>query len=58
MDVFYRYPKMYVVRPPFFLPIISLLRNAAMNSLQYKSEMGCVKSLECYSGINLKFAVV
>ena len=32
VDVSYRYPKMYVVRPEFFIPIISLLRNAAMNS--------------------------
>ena len=44
VDVFHRYPKMYVVRPQFFLPIISLLRNAAMNSLQYKSELALVKS--------------
>jgi hypothetical protein len=35
---------MYVVRPQFFLPIITLLRNAAMNSLQYKSELALVKS--------------
>ena len=44
VDVFHRYPKMYVVRPQFFLPIISLLRNAAMNSLEYKSELALVKS--------------
>jgi hypothetical protein len=44
VDMFHRYPKMYVVRPQFFLPIISLLRNAAMNSLQYKSELALVKS--------------
>ena len=44
VDVFHRYPKMYVVRPQFFLPMISLLRNAAMNSLQYKSELALVKS--------------
>ncbi len=44
VDVFHRYTKMYVVRPQFFLPIISLLRNAAMNSLQYKSELALVKS--------------
>ena len=37
------YPKMYVVRPQFFLPIITLLRNAAMNSLKYKSELALVK---------------
>ncbi|MDD2776417.1 MAG: DUF2130 domain-containing protein [Gallionella sp.] len=43
-DVSYRYPKMYVIRPQFFIPLISLLRNAAMNSLQYKSELALVKS--------------
>ena len=44
IDVFHRYPKMYVVRPQFFLPIITLLRNAAMNSLKYKSELALVKA--------------
>jgi hypothetical protein len=44
VDVFHRYPKMYVVRPQFFLPMITLLRNAAMNSLQYKSELALVKA--------------
>ena len=44
VDVFHRYPKMYVVRPQFFLPIITLLRNAAMNSLQYKSELALVRA--------------
>ncbi|WP_373974165.1 DUF2130 domain-containing protein [Chitinibacter sp. SCUT-21] len=44
VDVFHRYPKMYVVRPQFFIPIITLLRNAAMNSLQYKSELALVKA--------------
>ncbi len=44
VDVFHRHPKMYVVRPQFFLPIITLLRNAAMNSLQYKSELALVKA--------------
>ena len=43
VDVFHRYPKMYIVRPQFFLPIITLLRNAAMNSLKYKSELALVK---------------
>lgn len=38
VDVFHRYPKMYVVRPQFLIPIITLLRNAAMNSLKYKTE--------------------
>lgn len=44
VDVSYRYPKMYVVRPQFFIPIITVLRNAAMNSLQYKSELALVKA--------------
>ena len=44
VDMFHRYPKMYVVRPQFFLPIITLLRNAAMNSLKYKTELALVKS--------------
>jgi hypothetical protein len=44
VDVFHRYPKMYVVRPQFFLPMITLLRNAAMNSLGYKSELALVKA--------------
>ena len=44
VDVSYRYPKMYVVRPQFFIPIITLLRNAAMNSLAYKNELALVKA--------------
>ena len=44
VDVFHRYPKMYVVRPQFFIPIITLLRNAAMKSLAYKSELAVVKA--------------
>ena len=44
IDVSHRYPKMYVVRPQFFIPIITLLRNAALNSLKYKSELALVKS--------------
>ncbi|HRH79494.1 MAG TPA: DUF2130 domain-containing protein [Thiobacillaceae bacterium] len=43
VDVFHRYPKMYVIRPQFFLPMITLLRNAAMNALKYKSELALVK---------------
>lgn len=39
VDVSYRYPKMYVIRPQFFIPMITLLRNAAMNSLTYKQEL-------------------
>lgn len=44
VDVCHRYKKMYVVRPQFFIPIITLLRNAAQNSLQYKTELAIVKS--------------
>ena len=44
VDVFHRYPKMYVVRPQFFLTIITLLRNAAMKSLEYKKELALVKA--------------
>ena len=44
VDVFHRYPKMYVIRPQFFIPIITLLRNAAMKSLEYKAELALVKA--------------
>lgn len=44
IDVSYKYPKMYVIRPQFFIPMITLLRNAALNSLKYKSELALVKS--------------
>jgi hypothetical protein len=44
VDVFHRYPKMYVVRPQFFLPIITLLRNAAMNAVKYKTELALMKA--------------
>ncbi|MFK4822673.1 DUF2130 domain-containing protein [Ochrobactrum quorumnocens] len=44
LDVSHRYPKMYVVRPQFFIPIITLLRNAAMNSLKYKTELALMKA--------------
>jgi hypothetical protein len=44
VDVSHKYPKMYVIRPQFFIPIITLLRNAAMNSLQYKAELALVKN--------------
>jgi hypothetical protein len=44
VDVSHRYPKMYVIRPQFFIPIITLLRNAAINSLQYKAELALVKA--------------
>ena len=43
VDVSHKYLKMYVVRPQFFIPIITLLRNAAMNSLKYKAELALVK---------------
>ena len=43
VDMFHRHPKMYVVRPQFFLPIITLLRNAAMSALKYKAELALVK---------------
>lgn len=44
VDVSYKYPKMYVIRPQFFIPIITLLRNAALNSLQYRQELQLVRS--------------
>ncbi|HLT34017.1 MAG TPA: DUF2130 domain-containing protein, partial [Aquaticitalea sp.] len=44
VDVSHRFKKMYVVRPQFFIPIITLLRNAAMNSMQYKTELSLIKN--------------
>ncbi|MEO5950095.1 MAG: DUF2130 domain-containing protein [Candidatus Saccharimonadales bacterium] len=44
VDVSHKYPKMYVIRPQFFIPIITLLRNAALNSMKYKSELALVKA--------------
>ena len=44
VDVSYKYPKMYVIRPQFFIPMITLLRNAALNSLQYQTELQIVKN--------------
>ena len=44
VDVSYRYPKMYVIRPQFFIPMITLLRNAAQNSLQYRQELQIVRN--------------
>ena len=44
VDVSYRHDKMYVIRPQFFIPIITLLRNAALNSLKYKSELALVRA--------------
>jgi hypothetical protein len=44
VDVAHRYPKMYVIRPQFFIPMITVLRNAALNSLKYKSELALVRN--------------
>lgn len=44
VDVSYKYPKMYVIRPQFFIPMITLLRNAALNSLQYQHELQTVRN--------------
>jgi hypothetical protein len=44
VDVSHRYPKMYVVRPQFFIPMITVLRNAALNALTYKAELALVKA--------------
>ena len=44
VDVSYRYEKMYVVRPQFFIPLITILRNAALNSLQYRQELALVRN--------------
>jgi len=44
VDMSHKHPKMYVVRPQFFIPIITLLRNAALNSLKYKSELALIKN--------------
>ncbi len=44
VDVSYKYPKMYVIRPQFFIPMITLLRNAALNSLQYQKELAIVRN--------------
>lgn len=44
VDMSHRYPKMYVIRPQFFIPIITLLRNAAGNSLEYKRELEIIKA--------------
>jgi hypothetical protein len=44
VDVSHKFNKMYVVRPQFFIPIITLLRNAAMNSMQYKAELNLIRN--------------
>ena len=44
VDMSHRYPKMYIIRPQFFIPMITLLRNAAMKSLEYKAELALIKN--------------
>lgn len=44
VDVSHKYPKMYVIRPQFFIPIITILRDAALNSMKYKTELAIVKA--------------
>lgn len=44
VDVSHRYPKMYVIRPQFFMPMITILRNAALNSMAYKRELAVVRN--------------
>ena len=44
VDKSHRYPKMYVIRPQFFIPMITVLRNAALNSLKYKSELALIRN--------------
>ena len=48
VDMSHRYPKMYVIRPQFFIPIITLLRNAAGNSLEYRKELEIIKAQNIY----------
>jgi len=44
VDVSYRYKKMYVIRPQFFIPLITILRNAALNSLEYKQQLAIIRN--------------
>lgn len=44
VDMSYRYPKMYVIRPQFFIPMITILRNAARNSLEYRRELAVIRN--------------
>lgn len=44
VDVSHKYKKMYVIRPQFFIPIITILRNAALNSMQYKEELAIIRN--------------
>lgn len=46
VDVSHKYPKMYVIRPQFFIPMITLLRNAALNSLEYKQQLAVIRNQE------------
>jgi hypothetical protein len=46
VDVSWKYPKMYVIRPQFFIPMITVLRNAAMNAAEYKNEIALMKAQE------------
>ena len=48
VDVSYRYKKMYVIRPQFFIPMITLLRNAALNALKYQQELQTLKNQQLY----------
>ena len=48
VDVSYKYPKMYVVRPQFFIPIITLIRNGALNALSYKKELEVARKQDIY----------
>ena len=44
VDMSHRYPKMYVIRPQFFIPMITILRNAALNSMDFKRELALVRN--------------
>ena len=44
VDVSYRYPKMYVIRPQFFIPLISILRNAALNAVEYRQQLAVIQN--------------
>jgi hypothetical protein len=44
VDMSYRFPKMYIIRPQFFIPIITMLRNASMKAMQYKAELAVIKN--------------
>jgi len=44
VDVSYRYPKMYVIRPQFFIPLISILRNAALNAVEYRRQLAVIQN--------------